>query len=242
MNRLSIVTAFLPLMAPIAAAAADKPARPPGATILRLSEHADRVLPQDEIVALLRVGATGKTPLEVEAEVNHRMAAALAEAKKSPAMRFGAQATNVGANRGGSSYGYGSGSSSSAVSWTATQSIELRSRDFAPMLALLGKLEEQRLALTSLAFAVSREALAAVQDPLAGEALQRLRARADAVAAELGMTVDHIEDLVVGDAAATGSPHPTLVAYAPGTTLAADAGQAPMSVVVSAQLVLRPKR
>jgi predicted secreted protein len=243
MNRLSTASALLLLIAPIAAAAADDPARPTGAAILHLSEHADRIVPQDEIVALLHVDATAKAPLEAEAEVNRRMAAALEEAKKSPSIRFGAPATNLGANRG-SSYVESSASSGSAASWTATQSIELRSKELAPMLTLMGKLEEQKLAITSLAFTVSHEALAAVQDPLTAEALKRLRARAEAVSAELGMAVDHLEGLVVGDAAPAGTPQPILFGgpYASETTPAPDAGQAPVSVVVTAEVVLRPKR
>jgi predicted secreted protein len=234
MNRLSTASALLLLIAPIAAAAADDPARPTGATVLHLSEHADRVLPRDEIVALLSVDAKGKTPLEVETEVDRRMAAALDEAKKSPAIQFDTPALDVSPDRGAT---YSESSSRGAVSWTAMESLELRSTEFAPILALVGKLEEQQLAFTSLSFTVSRQVLAGVQDPLTAEALQRLRARAEAVAADLGMAVDHIEDLVIGDAAAaTGG------SYAPEAVPAAKAGQAAVRVVVSAQVVLHPKR
>jgi predicted secreted protein len=240
MNRLSIASALLLSIAPIAAAATDKPARPPGATLLHLSEHADRVLPQDEIVALLRIEATGKTPLEVETEVNRRTAAALDEARKSPAIQFDIPAMNVRANRDSK---FSSGSGSSAGSWTATQSIQLRSKEFTPALALVGKLEEQQLAVASLTFTFSRETLAAVQDPLTAEALHRLSTRAEAVAADLGMAVDHVEDLVVGDAAATGSRPSILVAgsYATEATPAVEAGRAPVTVIVTAEVVLRPK-
>jgi predicted secreted protein len=233
-RRLSIASVLLLLTVPFEAVA-DEAGLPAGATVLHLAERAERILPRDEVVAVLRVEMTGKTPPEVQAEVNRRMAAALEEAKKLATIRIETPSMSVYAIR----------DPKNGTMWTASESLQLRSKDFAAALALVGKLEDQGLAVSSLSFSISSDALTGVQDALTAEALQRLRTRAAAVAADLALAVDHIRTVTVGDAAAPG-PQPRIMMAARAEAgasppPAAEPGEAPVSVVVNAEVVLAPK-
>jgi predicted secreted protein len=129
--------------------------------------------------------------------------------------------------------------------WQATETLRLRSKDFAAQLALLGKLEDQGLLVSAMNFDVSRGALKGVEDTLTTEALKRLRDRADAVAGTMGLAVDHVRSVSIGDAAEPG-PHPVFYAAARERAAspppAAEAGDAPVSVTVNAEIWLMPKR
>ena len=231
-RRLSVASILMILAAPIQAAADDS-ALPAGATILHLTERADRMLPRDEIVAVLRVETTGKAPREVQGEVNRRMAAALAEAKKAAAVKIETPSMNA----------YETRDPKKGTVWTASQSLRLQSKDFGATLSLVGTLEDQGLAVASLTFEVSPEALAGVQDGLTAEALKQVRARAEAIATDLGLAVDHVKTVIVGNAAAPGPQPRAMMAGAPAAMPppAAEPGEAPASIVVDAEIVLVPK-
>jgi uncharacterized protein len=237
-SRLVLVSLVSTLGAPVALAA-DAPSLPRGATVIHLVERAERLLPRDEIVAALRVEATGNTPLDVQSEVNRRMAVALDQAKRAPAIKIETPSMNVYSSRNSNVSSSGN-SKDSTVAWTATESLALRSKDIAAALGLVGTLESQQLAVTSLAFTVSPEVLAGVQDPLTAEALQRLRARADAVAGDLGLVVDHLQTVTIGNAEPPGVQPAMLRARASAEFAppAAEPGETAVSVIVDADVVL----
>jgi len=78
---IAVLLAALTLHAVPSARAADM-APAPGATLVRLTETATANLPRDQLRAQLSVEAKGADAAKVQAEVNRRMAAALALAKK----------------------------------------------------------------------------------------------------------------------------------------------------------------
>lgn len=228
------LTALLSGVPLVSAGAADEPQPPAAATILHLNERAERQMPRDELVLLLRVETTAKAPRDAQAEANRRMAAALDEAKKVATVSLETPSMNVFEIR----------ESNKPPVWKATETLQLRSKDFAAALALLGKLEEQGLLVSALTFDVSRDALKGVEDALTAEALKRLRARAEAIAADMGLAVDHVRTVSIGDA---GEPGPRPLSYARTLAVAspapaAEAGEAPVSVDVNAEIWLMPKR
>src|SRR5579883_1273600 len=78
----SVSLAAALLIAAVASALAQQPAPPPpSGTALTLSTHADKTLPRDQLEAELRVEAVDANAARVQADVNRRMAAALAHAK-----------------------------------------------------------------------------------------------------------------------------------------------------------------
>jgi uncharacterized protein len=230
------LTALLSAMPLASAGAADEAQPPAAATILHLNERAERQMPRDELVLLLRVETTAKAPRDAQAEANRRMAAALDEVKKVATLSVETPAMNVFEIR----------ETDRPPVWKATETLQLRSKDFAAALTLLGKLEDQGLLVSALNFDVSREALKGVEDALTAEALKRLRARAEAIAAAMGLAVDHVRRVQIGDA---GEPGPRPLEYAivrqraaAMPAPAAEAGEAPVSVMVSAEVWLMPKR
>lgn len=235
-HRIALAFATLLSALPAAVCAADEPQPPAAATIVHLSERAERQVPRDELVLLLRVEATAKTARDAQAEINRRMPAALDEAKKVAAVKAETPAMNV----------YEVREPKKPPSWQATETLQLRSKDFAAALALLGKLEEQGLLVSSLSFEVSRDALKGIDDALTAEALKRLRARAEAIAADMGLVVDHVRTVSVGDAGEPGPRPYERYAIArnrtPMQTPAAEAGEAAVSVAVNAEVWLMPKR
>lgn len=234
-NRIVLALAALLWAAPFAAAGAADEAQPPAAaTILHLSERAERQMPRDELELMLRVETTAKTPRDAQPEANRRMAAALDEAKKVATVSVDTPAMNVFESR----------EKDKPPVWKATETLRLRSKDFAAALALLGRIEDQGLLVSALNFTVSRDALKGVEDALTGEALKRLRARAEAIAAAMGLAVDHVRTVSLSDAAEPG-PRPMFYARQSAAAMpppAAEAGEAPASVMVSAEVWLMPKR
>jgi predicted secreted protein len=235
-RTLLVLTALLAALPRISARAADAPQPPPAeATILHLNERAERQMARDELVLLLRGEATAAKARDAQAELNRRMAAALDEARKATAVKVETPAMDASEMR----------QKDKPPVWKASETLQLRSKDFAAALALLGKLEDQGLLVSAMRFEVSRDALKGAEDALTAEALTRLRQRADAVAAAMGLAVDHVRNLQVGEA---GAPGPRPLAYAITRQReampepAADAGEAPVSVTVSAEVWLMPKR
>jgi uncharacterized protein len=236
-HRIALALAALLSLLPLAASAADEPQPPAAATILHLSERAERQVPRDELVLLLRVEATAKTARDAQAEINRRMPAALDEAKKVTGVKVETPAMNVFEVR----------EPNKQPVWRATEALQLRSKDFTATLALLGKLEEQGLLVSALNFEVSHDALKSIEDALTAEALKRLQVRAEAIAGDMGLAVDHVRSVQIGGAGEPG-PRPLLyggIAAARATASpppAAEAGEAAISITVNAEIWLMPKR
>ncbi len=233
-NRPFLALAVLLTALPVAAGAADPPQPPAGATVLHLSERAERQMPRDELQLLLRVETTAKTPRAAQAEANRQMAAALAEAKAVAAVKADTPQMNVFELR----------EPNKPPAWKASETLELQSKDFDAALALLGKLEDQGLLVSALNFSVSPEALRSVEDSLTAEALKRLKTRADTVAADLGLAVEQVRTVFVGNAGQPG-PRPMMAgamrAEAAMPPPAAAAGEAPVAITVSAEVWLVKK-
>lgn len=236
-HRTVLVLAALLSSLPLASSlAADEPQPPADVTVLHLTEQAERQVPRDELQLTLRIETTAKTPREAEAEANRKMAAALEETKKVAAVKAETPAMNVFEIR----------ETNKPPVWKASETLELRSKDFDAALALLGKLEDQGLLVSALNFRVSPEALKGVEDSLTAEALKRLRARAETVAADLGLAVDHVRTISVGNPGEPG-PRPLMTftgarAAAAMAPPVAEAGEAPVGVAVTAEVWLAPKR
>ena len=236
-HRIALAFAALLCLPPLAASAADDSQPPAATTILHLSERAERQVPRDELVLLLRVEATAKTARDAQAEINRRMPAALDEVKKVASVKAETPAMNVFEVR----------EPNKQPVWRASEALQLRSKDFTAALALLGRLVEQGLLVSALTFEVSRDALRSIEDALTADALKRLQARAAAIAGDMGLSVDHVRSAQIGDA---GEPGPRPLAYA-GMAMArapasppptAEPGEAPVSVTVNAEIWLVPKR
>jgi predicted secreted protein len=223
----------------IAAPAAARAETPPGehdagATVLRLSETAERQLRRDQLRFELRVEATASEPARLQAEVNRRMAAAFERAKALPSVKL---------ETGGYAL-YEERPQNAPPRWRGSQSLALVGREFGPLLQLAGELQGDGLAASGMSFRLSREAARGAEDELADEALKRLRERAERIAAGLGLAVLRIRDLHVGNADGARPPPPmpmrAMAAAAAPPPPVAEAGEATVQVTAEAEILLGP--
>jgi uncharacterized protein len=213
---------------------------PENATLLHLSEPAQRPVPRDQLRAVLRVEAVDADAAKLQAEIDRRLAAALAKAKSVTALRVET-----------SGYSVYPESSPSVVSkarsnqWRGSASLSLIGHDPAPLLALVGELQKEGLVLSALAYELTPAAARAVEGELTDQALSRLKDRAQKIAATLGMNVERVRDLRVGNATGT-QPGPRIFAEkivsASSPAPVTEPGEATVTVTVDADIVLMPKR
>jgi len=224
------------ILAATSAAASDQPALPgPEITVVHLTAHAERLLPRDRLQATLAVEVTGTSPQQVQAEINKRMDAALARVH---------QVAAVKPQTGGYSV-YEQREANKPVVWHGNQSLNLWSDTPSALLELVGTLQQQGLVTSGLGYVLSPEALRKAEDALTTEALTQLRGRADRVAADLGMTVQQLRDVTVGNAQTEGRPPVVMMrmaaAAAPAPPPSAEPGDATVSVSVEATVWLARK-
>jgi uncharacterized protein YggE len=199
-------------------------------TILHISESAEVTRAPDEVVATLRAEARAGTAAAAQEAVNRAVAAATARAQAVPAVRV-------------STGGYWTGRIEEGRSWQAAQSVTLRSGDGAALLELAGALQGAGLATTGLQWTLTRDAARAAREEASRLALEALRRRAEAVAAQLGLALVGLREVRID---APEGPAPRMMAAmaqsergaAPPVAIAEDVV---VSAAVSAVAVLRPR-
>jgi predicted secreted protein len=235
---LTIAFATIPALAQTPAA--PSPPLPENATVLHLSEPAQRQVTRDELRAVLRVEAVDTDAAKLQADINRRLDAALAKAKSVATLRVETSGYSVYPDSGPSVVSKGRSNQ-----WRGSASLSLIGQDPAPLLALVGELQKEGLVLSSLAYELTPAAARAVEGELTDEALARMKERAQKIAATLGLSVERIRDLRVGNALGT-QPVPRVFAEKMMTASApspvAEPGEATVTVTVDADMVLMPKR
>lgn len=223
------------LLASLPALGADTGA-PNSVTIIHLSEKAERMMPRDHLRAGLAIEVTGQQAAQVQAEINRRMEAAIAKAKA---------VSTVAVESGGYSV-YPERSPGKPTLWHGAQTLNLQSDTPADLLQLVGDLQGQGLNAQGLTYEVKEATLRDAQDGLTADALAQLKTRAEKVAADLGMTLQQIRDVTVGNAeGGARPPMPMFTARAAGIAAApppvAEPGDTEVSVTVQAEVWLAPK-
>jgi uncharacterized protein len=217
--------------------AAPNPPLPENATLLHLSEPAQRLVARDELRAVLRVEAVDADAAKLQADINRRLAAALAKAKSVATLRVETSGYSVYPESGPSVV-----SKTRTNQWRASASLSLIGQDPAPLLALVGELQKDGLVLSSLAYELTPAAARAVESELTAEALSRVQERAAKIAATLGLGVERIRDLRVGNALTQPAPRILAGQMAAVSSPApvAEPGEAAVTVTVDADIVLLP--
>lgn len=230
--------AVLLALVPRATLATDAPAPTAagGGTMLHLSATAERQVVRDRLHAVLRVEAVDADPAKLQAEINRRLAAAVARAKGVPGVSLFTGGYQVFAER----------SAGAPARWHGVASLSLSAAEAPPLLTLIGQLQQNGLAVSSLAYELSPEATRSAEDALTAEALARLRQRAERIATNLGLAVLGIRDLRVGNAAAP-PPMPRVFMATAALSSAtpapvAEPGEATVSVSVDADVALEPRK
>ncbi|MBI3452011.1 MAG: SIMPL domain-containing protein [Rhodospirillales bacterium] len=228
-----LLLAILLVVAPAALAQDSRPVEP-GLTVLRLIETAERALPHDRLRAELRVELAGGDPRRIQAEINQRMGAAVARAKKEAAIKTGTGGYTL----------YEERPHNAPARWRGRQSVTLTSGDFAALMALAGELQETGLVFSNLAFDLTPEAARAAEDDLTAEALARLRQRAERIAAAMNLAIVRYHDIRVGDASGERPPSIRMLRAEMAGTAAppptAEPGEQTVRISVEAEILLGP--
>ena len=235
-NRLMLALAGLLAAGLLAAPALAQDAQEPKPTKLVLSETAAREVEQDTLVAVLTARAQTDAPREAQNQVNAAMTEAVATARAVEGVRLATGGYRVYQERD---------REGQPIGWVAEQDLRLTAKDSAPLLELVGRLQDAGLNLNGLGYQLSDEARRAVEDELTIEAIERLRTRAGRIAAAMAMRVETIETMRIGDAMGGPSPRPMY-----RTAMAEAADMAPpvalpdresVSVGVEAEIALLPQ-
>ncbi len=203
-------------------------------TEIHLVQRAEMELPRDRIHADLRVEAEAADAAQVQGEINRRMAAALKLAQAEAAVTATSGGYSVFQEEG---HGGGGG-------WRGSQTLSLAGKDFAAALKLVGALQASGLALSDLRFDLAPETLRGAEHELTVRALAGLRARAEEIAAAMGLAVARYKHLDVGNAVAQQFVARPMAARTGGSAIAsapppvAEAGDATVWLQVDADVVL----
>ena len=158
------------------AAAAD-PAAPAAAPVVTVSAAASASVANDRMHAWLRAEAENADPVRAAADVNARMAKALARAKA---------VTGVDVATSGYS-SYQVMEKNQPARWRVGQTLSVQGADFAATAALVTRLQaDDQLLLTGMNFTVSAEARRRAEDALTQQAIRAWQARAQNAARGLG--------------------------------------------------------
>ncbi|MDA8051568.1 MAG: SIMPL domain-containing protein [Rhodospirillales bacterium] len=149
------------------------PAR--GATILHLSASATVEVMPDELDATLSAEAAAHTPVEAQGKVNRMVSQALAAARAVAA---------VGVSTG--SYSVWRVTEPNPQ-WRANQALVLKATNGAALLGLVGTLQAEGLAVSSLAWSLASKTAATAHDKAEALALAALKAKAERTASLLGL-------------------------------------------------------
>jgi predicted secreted protein len=221
------------LAASIAPAAAQTPPVVSNATVLHLTETAERNVVRDRLRVDLAAEISDPDAAKVQAEINRRMTAALTRINSVPDIAVETNGYTVYQDR----------PANAPPRWHGSQSVSLVAKDFTALLALVGTLQQNGLVITGLAPELSHEAEQSVEDELTDNALARLQKRAAHIAATLGTTVDAFRDVRIGNA---GTPPPVTRAMALSGGMSqsapppvAEPGEATVRVMVQADIALK---
>ena len=224
----------LALLAFTGVAAADN--QPPTMPVITLTATATASVPNDKMYAWLRAEYDNVDPARAAAEVNARMAKALARARGSK---------GIDAETSGYS-SYQITEKGQPARWRVTQTVALEGADFAAMATLVSKLQaEDQLLLSGMNFAVSPEARRKAEDALTQQAIKAWHARAQNAANGFGISGWRPGRVTIqtGD---FGRPQPMMRTAAAGMAAAppvsVEAGNTDVTVNVTGEAVLDPAR
>ncbi|MFA5592937.1 MAG: SIMPL domain-containing protein [Micavibrio sp.] len=221
---------------------------PAGQTIINFSATERRTVPQDLLVASLRIEVEKEGPKDIQKEINEAMTKALALAKAESALKVSTGNYSVYKYEHPIKRSQDGTVEKTATMWRGSQTIELQSKDSETLLTVVGKIQELDFAMNNLSYTLSPELTEKIRDELMVEALKKLTAKAKVVAATLGKANVDLVDVNVD----TGGPVVPMyknvmarsgMAMAASEAMAApvaEAGETDISLTVSARALIKP--
>lgn len=222
---------------------------PEGTTIINFSATEKRTMPQDLLIASLRIEAEDKKDATaIQKKINEAMTKALALAKKETAFKVSTGTYSVYKYDNPITVNAKTGEQKNEPVWKGSQDINIESKDSAKLLKAVGEIQTMGFAMNNLSYTLAPETVDKVRDELMVEALKKLTAKADIVAKALGKSKADLIDVNVD----TGGPiYPMAKAMmARGQEMGemadamaapvAEAGETDVSLTVSARALIKP--
>ena len=243
---LTLSLLILPLAAAPAMAQDGLNLPPEGTTIVNFSSTEKRTVPQDLLMASLRIEVDEGDAKTIQTKINEAMKKALELAKKESAFKVSTGAYSV--------YKYDkpivinakTGEQKTEPVWRGSQEINIESKDSTKLLDTVGKIQELGFAMNNLAYTVSPEVADKVRDELMVEALKKLSAKAEVVAKALGKSKAELVDVNVDSGGPVMPMYKTMMARGEAMAMdaampapVAEAGETDLSLTVSARALIK---
>jgi len=220
---------------------------PAGETIINFSATETRTVPQDLLMASLRIEVEDATPVEIQKKINDAMTKALELAKKEPELKVSTDAYMVNKYQEPVETDSKTGQQKYKNVWKGSQSINIESKNSAKLLDVTGKIQGMGFAMNNLSYTVAPDTVEKVRDDLLVAALKKLQNKAQVVAKTLGKNNVDLADVNVD----TGGPvmpmykgvmmrAEAMSADAAMPAPVAAAGETDISLTVSARALIKP--
>ncbi len=220
-----------------AAAAVSAQTLPPPQNVLSLSASATVEVPMDWLTVVFSTTREGSDAAVVQSQLKQALDSALAEARKA------AKPGQVEVRTGGFSlmprYAPKGGT---ITGWQGSTELVVEGRDSTTIAQLTGRV--QTLTIARVGFTLSREARQKVEGDVAAQAIERFRARADAVSRQFGFTGYTVREVAVNAEGGMGQPMPVMRmqvsnVMAESASLPVEAGKATVTASVNGSVQMK---
>ena len=236
MQRTIKTIAACAMMAGAVAAYAQNPSAPPQ-NVLQLSASGTVQVQQDLLVLTLAATKEAADAAGVQTQLKQALDAALAEARRA------AQPQQMDVRTGAFGMYPRYGKDGKITGWQGRAELVLEGRDFARITATAGKI--QTLAISNVAFGLSREARAKVEGEAQTQAIEQFKARAAELAKGFGFSNYSLREVAVNSNEMLPGPRPRMMAAEAKMGMSSDsavpveAGKAQVVVNVSGSVQMR---
>lgn len=221
---------------------------PEGQTIINLSVTETRSVPQNLLIASLRIEIEDETPMAIQTKINEAMTRALELTKQhNKGIKTSTGSYSVYKNEVPVRVNPTTGMQEYKTTWRGSQTITMESKKADDLLILTGKIQGLGFAMNDLSYTVSPETTEAVRDELVIEALKKLKSRAAVIARTLDKSSYDLIDVSVDTG---GYPIPMAKAMMARAEVAMDgaampapvaqAGESEIALSVSARALIKP--
>lgn len=248
MKRFPLLVALCLIALPVAAHAEGLDLPPEGSTLINFSATEKRTMPQDLLIASLRIEVEDKAdPAAVQKKINEAMSKALELTKKETSFKVSTGAYSVYKYDQPIIVNQKTGEQKNEAIWKGSQTIDIESKDATKLLDTVGKIQDMGFAMNNLAYTLSPEVVDKVRDELMVEALKKLQAKAKIVATTLGKSDVNLVDVNVDAGGPIMPMYKTMMARAemamdagaPMAPPVAEAGEQDVSLTVSARALIK---
>lgn len=210
--------------------------------VLNLGVAASREVVQDTLAITLAVSREGADASALQSDLRQILDTALTQARR--AARTGYVDVRTGTFSINPRYVSRPGGASAQSGWQGRAELVLQGRDFARITATAGKI--QSMAISQIAFDLSREARARVESEAQAKAIEAFKGRATELARGFGFTGYTLREVSVSSNEMAPGPRPRMLAMeAKAMSVASDApvpveaGKAQVTVTLSGSVQLR---